>query len=293
MGYLKVITAILIWSSLGIFIRSVEDSTIRIIFYPSVVAGFLQLVILLMSGESKRSLEVLRPGMPLFILMLMPFFSLANTFLFFFAYKHTTITHAVFTHYTAPIFVAVMAPIFLKERTHRDIWIAIMVSSIGLMLTVSTIRTGWGGLLKNDEFTGVIAGILSGISYAFLILIIRRISQTFSPLFIIFIQNAVISIVLLPFVVNSHPLQIMPYMVIMGVIHSTLAPLLYIDGLKTVKANEAAVLGYLEPVGAIVLAMIFLKEVPDLKALIGGVLIVYSGLIVIKGRYGKIDTLKT
>lgn len=34
-----------------------------------------------------------------------------------------------------------------------------------------------------------------------------------------------------------------------------------------------AILGYFEPVGAIILALIFLHEVPDIKALLGGALI--------------------
>lgn len=293
MGYLKIISAILIWSSLGIFLRKIEVSTIRIIFYPSVVAGILQLIILLISGEIKKPLNLEQKMRSLLVLALMPLFSLSNTFLFFFAYRHTTISNAVFTHYTAPIFVALMAPVFLKEMTQKKIWVAIIFSSIGLWLTLGTITSGWGSLLKNGEFIGIVAGLLSGIAYAILILIIRRISQDFSPLLIIFMQNAVISIILLPFVINTpHPPGMMPYMVIMGVIHSTLAPILYIDGLKSVRANDAAVLGYLEPVGAIILAMIFLHEFPDIKALIGGLLILYSGWVVIRGKYGKIEPLE-
>ncbi|GAB4535215.1 MAG: EamA family transporter [Thermodesulfovibrionia bacterium] len=292
MGYLKIISAILIWSSLGIFIRKVGIPTIRVIFYPSLIAGILQLIIILISGEFKKPL-IIKDKRALVILAVMPLLSLANTFLFFFAYKHTTIANAVFTHYTAPIFVALMAPVFLKEVTHRKIWIAIILSSIGLWLTLGTITSGWGMLLKNGELTGIMAGLLSGVAYAILILVIRRVSQEFSPLLIIFMQNAVISIILLPFIINTpHPVSIMPYMVIMGVVHSTLAPILYIDGLKTVRANDAAVLGYIEPIGAIILATIFLHEFPDIKALIGGCLILYSGWMVISGKYGKIEPLK-
>jgi len=102
------------------------------------------------------------------------------------------------------------------------------------------------------------------------------------------VQNSIVSIILLPFVINTpHPLNIMPYMLIMGAIHSTLAPLLYVDGLKSIKANEAAILGYLEPVGAVLLAFIILHEIPGIKALSGGALILYSGILIVSGRGAK------
>lgn len=287
MGYLKIITAILIWSSLGIFVRKIGVPTVRIIFYPATVAGLLQLFLLLMGGHIKRPLSVKIDYKYFTLLLLVPFFFLANMFLFFFAFRHTTIANAVFTHYTAPIFVALMAPVFLKEKIYKNAWIAITLSSLGLWLMLSTFASDWKTIFTGGEVSGIIAGLLSGIAYAFLILIIRKIAPSFSPLFIIFVQNSIVSILLLPFVINTpHTLKIMPYMIIMGVIHSTLAPLLYVNGLKSVKANEAAILGYLEPVGAIILALIFLKEVPDIKALLGGALILYSGFMIVKSRKG-------
>ena len=53
---------------------------------------------------------------------------------------------------------------------------------------------------------------------------------------------------------------------------------------RSVKANEAAILGYFEPVGAILLALIFFREVPGKIALLGGALILYSGYMILKAR---------
>jgi len=49
-----------------------------------------------------------------------------------------------------------------------------------------------------------------------------------------------------------------------------------------VQANRAAVLGYLEPVGAIIFSMIFLSEFPPMNAYIGGGLILLSGFLTVK-----------
>jgi drug/metabolite transporter (DMT)-like permease len=188
----------------------------------------------------------------------------------------------VLTHYTAPIFVALLAPVFLKEKVLKKAWIAIILSSIGLWSILGMPTSGETFSLADRERLGIIAGVLSGLAYALLIIIIREIASKFSTLFIICIQNCLVALILLPFVYTI-PLtvQALPYMLTLGIVHSTLAPFLYVQGFHSVKANEAAILGYLEPVGAIILALVILHEVPGLGALLGGALILLSGYMIV------------
>lgn len=286
MGYLKIITAILIWSSLGILVRKTGLPTLSIVFYPAAIGGALQLLMLLKTGQMRDAVRMPdNSAKSILLLSLVPFFFLANAFLFYFAFTHTTIANAVLSHYTAPVFVALMAPLFLKERILKITWLAIIIASLGLWLILRTPASGELIFLQESHSRGIIAGALSGLTYAFLILIVRGIASRFSALFIIFVQNTVVALILLPFVLASPiPLQSLMYMIIMGVVHSTIASLLYVQGFKTVKANEAAVLGYFEPVGAIILALIFLHEVPGVTALLGGALILFSGFMIVMGR---------
>ena len=286
MGYLKIICAILIWSSLGIFIRKIELPNECIIFYSAAIAGVIQLVVLLVSGilneEKKKNTE---PRSALF-LIISPFFFIANTMLFYFALRNTTIANGVLSHYTAPIFVAIMAPLLLKEKIKRTTWIAIILSSIGLWSILGGTNPFSNISAGSRESLGIIAGAMSGLAYAFLILIVKRIAPVYSSLFITFIQNGITAMILLPFVLGTAvPSQALPYLLIMGIFHSTIAPVLYVQGFRSVKANEAAILGYFEPVGAIILAFVFLHEVPGINALLGGALILYSGYMIIKKRF--------
>jgi drug/metabolite transporter (DMT)-like permease len=270
MGCLKIITAILIWSSLGIFIRKIDLPNHCIIFYTATIAGALQLILLTSSGLLKKVKHSDANSRSALFLVLSPFCFIANTMLFYFAFRNTTIANAVLTHYTAPVFVAILAPLLLKENIHKTTWLAIIFSSIGLWLILSGKPSDTEAFHGNREHLGIIAGALSGLAYAFLILIVRRIASLYSSLFIIFIQNGIVAAVLLPFVFSIHvSLQALPYLITMGVLHSTLAPLLYVQGFRSVKANEAAILGYFEPVGAIILALVVLHEVPGLTALLG------------------------
>ncbi len=285
MGYLKIITAILIWSSLGIFVRKIELPNQCIIFYTSVIAGSIQFILLLSTGLLKKAKQFDSNTRSILFLVLSPLCFTANAMLFYFAFSNTTIANAVLTHYTAPVFVAILAPLLLKERINKTTWLAIVISSIGLWLILGGKKTGIDISHGDREHLGIIAGAMSGLAYAFLILIVRKIAPLFSSLFIIFVQNGIVALILLPFVINIHlSLQFIPYLATLGVVHSTIAPLLYVQGFRSVKAHEAAILGYLEPVGAIILALIFLREIPGFQALLGGALILYSGYMILRSR---------
>lgn len=285
MGYLKIITAILIWSSLGIFVRKIELPNYCIIFYSATVAGLLQFLLLTSTGLLKRAKYAESSKRSALFLVLAPLCFIANTLLFYFAFRNTTISNAVLTHYTAPVFVALLAPLFLKEKIHKTAWLAIILSSIGLWFILGGKNHVAEVSPYGREDLGIIAGALSGLAYALLILTIRRIAALYSSLFITFIQNGIVTLLLLPFVYAVPlPMQSVPYLITMGIVHSTIAPLLYVQGFRSVRANEAAILGYFEPIGATLLALIFFREVPGVQALIGGGLILYSGYMILKRK---------
>jgi drug/metabolite transporter (DMT)-like permease len=273
MASLYIILAIFIWSSLGIIVRMADTHLTYIIFFPSLIAFITQTIILLSTNERKKIPMARR--IP-YLFLLGPVF-LLNSLFFYYSFTHTTIANAVLTHYTAPIFVAVLSPILLRESIDRVIVISIIISTAGLLLMLK------GFSLSEQHIKGITAGVLSGLTYAAIIIIGRTVAQEFSPLIITVFQNLAVVVLLLPFI-KGIPMEIAGYFVILGLIHSTLAPLLYIRGLKEVRANKAAILGYLEPVGAMLFAMIIFEEVPRTMSLFGGILILYSGYLTIRRR---------
>jgi drug/metabolite transporter (DMT)-like permease len=285
MGYIQIITAILLWSSLGIFIRKVEIPLLGLVFYPAAISSVLQLILLSSTGNLRKTFKADSSRHSVLLFIVIPACTFANTFLFYFAFTHTTIANAVLSHYTAPIFVALMAPVFLKEKSHKTTWIAILLSSVGLWLMLWMPSLGGAVSLSAGERQGVIAGACSGLAYALIILMLRTLASRYMSIIIIFIQNSMVAIFLLPFVLNiSVPYQSLPYLFILGIVHSIIAPILYTQGFKSVRANEAAILGYFEPVGATLLAFFFLHESPGIAALFGGALILLSGYLMLKGR---------
>ncbi len=272
MGSFYILSAIFLWSSLGVVVR-LSGVEIHILMFYSLVASLLVQGIILSRKTYRKKIPQFRM---LKYPMILGFFSFLNTFTYFYAFKHTTIANSVLTHYTAPVIVAFLAPLFLKEIITRKIVIAIIIASIGLWIMLD------GFSFKENQMAGIMAGLASGLAYAIIIIFLRIQSQNFNPLVLAFFTNVTITILLLPFI-REFPLKALWSYLFMGIVHSTIAPILYFKGLQHVTANRAAVLGYIEPVGAIIIGIIFLSEHPPSISLVGGALIIFSGYLTLRG----------
>ncbi|GBE31189.1 EamA-like transporter family protein [bacterium BMS3Bbin05] len=286
MPYFYIVAAILIWSSLGLMVRFAAVPVHILIFYSTLFSLMVQSV---MFGRKsyRRSFP---PFKKLHFVFLLSACLLLNTFTFLFAYSRTTIANAVLTHYIAPVVVVFLAVMFLGERITRTVVVSIVLASAGLwvMLGGSTmihcIRGVFtAGIHMTDDLIGIISGLISGVAYAVLIVLARVLTQRFNPYNLVFVQNSFIVVMLLPFV-RTFPVEKIWLFIVMGIMHSTVAPFLYYRGLKDVNANSTAILGYLEPVGAITLSIIFLNELPGAKTILGGILIIISGYLTIRRR---------
>ena len=266
-----VLLAIFLWSSLGVVVRTSGLEIHVLIFYSLAVSVIAQGVIL----SRKQYRQVVFFNRNLKYPAVLGILLCVNSFTFFYAFNHTTIANAVLTHYTAPVFVAFLAPFLLGEKISRKIVLIILLASVGLWIMLD------GFSIQKDQMTGIAAGLLSGVTYAFIIIFLRLHAQKFTPLVLAFFANITIIILLAPFI-REFPVHALWSYVFMGIVHSTIAPILYYKGLQKVSANRAAILGYFEPVCAIIMSAVFLHEIPGLHAIAGGMLIIISGYLTLK-----------
>lgn len=273
-----IIIAMLMWSTLGIIIKTIDIEVSTIIFITAVISSPLLLIYILFINYN-----MLRMVTSSYLLIfLISIIALLNTFTFFYSYKNTTIAYAVITHYTAPFFVSILASIFLKEKITLQVILSLITATIGMYLILNiSIEDFYKQMIEGHSHTlGIVAGTLSGFFYAVLIIFYKKILTFIEPLQASFFQNTFIALLIFPFV--SIPVNIMDYMpqlFLMAILQSTIAPLIYLKGVKKVRANTAAILGYIEPLSAIILSIILLSEQINLMIIIGGLMILLSGLI--------------
>jgi drug/metabolite transporter (DMT)-like permease len=276
-GALCVVGALVLWSSLGLVVRHANIPVHLLIFYSNLLSVFLLAPVAFKRGIPR--------GKPLAKLLMIGPVTLANTFTFFYALQNTTISNALMTHYTAPVMVAVMAALVLGERLTPRVAVSVLIAMVGLWLLLG-VRPAEIVLLwerPDANAMGIGSGLASGIAYACLVILVRALSPGNDPVVLTFLQNVMMVVLLTPFV-REFPAHAAWSFVLVGVVHSSIAPALYFRGMALVQANRAAVLGYVEPVCAIAIGAMFLGEVPGPLALAGGALILYSGYHVISGR---------
>jgi len=214
-------------------------------------------------------------------ILLLAVFLLLNLYFYFLSLRHTTIANAVFSHYTAPVFVALLAPIILHEKFDRWTGIALPLSLAGLFLMLSPHLQLQ---LDRQATRGIVFGIISGLAYAMTLIIAKGLTRGLPPLSIAFWQGIFIVVMLLPIVARlplAVPFSNWMILVVLGLIHCSLAPLMYVSGLTAVRAQHVAIIGYLEPVSTVMMGMVLLRDIPSPLTAVGGMLIFTAGFLVI------------
>jgi drug/metabolite transporter (DMT)-like permease len=286
-NYIKIVVAMLIWSTWGMMIRWLSQPPIVVLFYTAFIASIAVPLVLKARGEF--SLSGVSAVWPLFCVL--AFASIVNNLTYFYALAHTTVSNAVFTHYTAPVFVAVLAPFLIAERLQRVTLISLPLAVSGMMLIV---LAGDGIQLGEEHKWGIIAGTASGFAYAFLIIVSRKLSQMLMHHKAVVVLLWITAAVTAPaaFIVDHHLTTRTVFLLVTGgLMHSTIAPLLYFSALRQVIAQHAAILGYIEPLAAVPLAFMFLSEFPPLIAIFGGFLILLSGYLVVRASAGNLHSI--
>ncbi len=114
-GKFKIITAMLIFGSIGVFVKEIDLSSSQIAFLRGVI-GSLFLICASLFAKQKLSLKSIKQN---FILLILSGAAVGiNWILLFQAYKYTTISNATLSYYFAPIFVIILAPFIFKRKTN-------------------------------------------------------------------------------------------------------------------------------------------------------------------------------
>ncbi len=271
-----------IFSMIGPFIRFINLPPLVIIFYPALFTS----IILFFYFLSTKRFKKLLVGRDVLWLLISSLCILGNTYTFFNAYTITTMANSVLTHYTAPIFAAMLAPFLLKEKLEKVTLVSLVLASIGLFLIASN-----GLAINSQHMTGIIYGSCSGFFYGILILVSKKLINSLKPSVILFYQSTVTVMLISPFI-NQPEFAIEVDQVFMFLVYaltvSILGVTLYLKGLRHVAAQHAGILAYSEPVIVVIIGIIFYSEVPTLKLLIGGLLIIYSGYLILKAEAKRI-----
>ncbi len=102
-------------------------------------------------------------------------------------------------------------------------------------------------------------------------------------------EYSVASIMLLPFVLTSPPpsgAEEWVSLALLGVVNTALTGFLFLSALRTIRADQAAILTYAEPVSAVVFAAVLLDEPLTMATVLGGAAVIAGGIAVVRSSAG-------
>ena len=258
--FLLLLTAFF-WSLGGVLIKSIDWNPVAIAGSRSLIAVFL-FAILRPSVLRKFSWTAVFGGMAYTITVV----------LFVVATKLTTAANAIFLQYTAPIYIALLSPWLLRERVSRLDWILIGVAFGGIALFFCD------GLSLAGVW-GVVAALASGVSYAWLTMLMRR-EKSASPEAAVFIGNLMTVLVAAP--AMWPPVNLghnWPWLLALGVVQLTIPYLLYARAIRHVRALDASIVSMIEPILNPIWVMIAVGEHPAQWSIIGGCIVLGTSLL--------------
>ncbi len=189
---------------------------------------------------------------------------------FFQSIQVSTVAIGTITFSTFPLFLTFLEPLIFHERLRKQSITSAVVLFIGVLITIPEFS------MANHTTIGIIWGMISSFTYAVLTLANRYFSARYAARTICLYEQGSAAIVLLPalFLVEaSWRIQDIAGVAFVGFICTAFAHSLYISAQKSVRAQTAGIVSGMETVYGIVYALLFLGEIPSVRELIGGAVI--------------------
>lgn len=206
----------------------------------------------------------------------------------------TTVASSVVLVTTTPLWVSLMAPIFLGEKTPRIAFLGMGIALLGGVIIAGTDVCIWqsGGLdcqwmpgsSASKTLLGDFLAILGAIAGASYLMIGRHLRKEVSLtpyIFLVYSAAAVFlagTMLVVDGIPPRFPGQVYLWLFLLAVVPQLLGHSIFNWSLKYLPTGYVAINLLGEPVGSIILAYLFLNEVPPVVKIIGAILIL-AGIV--------------
>jgi len=199
-------------------------------------------------------------------------------FFYFLAWIYTSVAKGTIILYTFPIFFTIFGAIFLKEKITKRSFILIVAAFIGTFI----IFFDPGSVLNKGDLIGMLSMLMEAILFSLAMVIFKKESINYSEVEMVFWQNIVGAIIMVPlilFVGFNAPVANMAVVAgYTGILSGLIGFLLFFYALKRLKISHYSLMTYFEVVSSILFAVILLGEKLSWNMLLGGAIIIGTGL---------------
>ena len=273
------IFSVSVFGTIGIFVRwiGLPSSAIALV-RGAVGAAFLLLLAHFRHAPIDRAALCRRWQLLLLSAAMMSF----NWITLFEAYRYTTVATATLCYYMAPIFVTLISPVLLKERLTARKLLCVFLALAGMVFVSGVPQSGLPG---PSEAKGILLALCSAALYAGVILINKYLADV--PAYDrTLLQLACAAAVMIPYILLTEDLSAMSVtplgavlLLIVAVFHTGWCYALYFGSMTVLSAQTVALFSYIDPIVAILLSALLLREPLGWSGILGAALVLGSTLV--------------
>ncbi len=274
---IRLILSMTIFGTIGIFRNYIDLPSSFIAMVRGIVGMlFLLLVILVFKRKNINFKSIKKNLIPL---LLSGVFIGINWILLFEAYRHTTVSTATLCYYMAPVFVILLSPVIFKERFTLKKSLCALAAVLGMFI-ISGI---FGDASSN--VTGIFLGLGAAVFYA-TVIILNKFIKDIEDEEKTMVQLGAAGMSILPYVFLTESVAALSpdstsliLLFVVSILHTGIAYTLYFGSIGNLNVQTAAIFSYIDPVVALILSGVILKEEFTLLHLIGSILILGGAFI--------------
>lgn len=223
------------------------------------------------------------------LLFLRGFIGFLALYAYFYNIAHIPLSEAVVYNKISPIFVAIFAFIFLKEKLHRNIILSIIIAFIGVLF----IAQPENGVFDKYDILGILSGLGAALAYTSIrelrkfydtriIVLSFMLTGSVIPLIIMVVSN--FDIEFLSLISNKFimPTQLIVWINILGLgFFATLSQYLMTKSYEYTNAGIVSSVSYSNIIFSIIVGYFLGDSFPDIFMMIGVILVIISGILII------------
>ncbi len=195
---------------------------------------------------------------------------------YFYALKLSNVALGMLSLFTFPVVTTFLEPFFSKSKfSFVHILLGFMVL-LGIYILAPDFN------FESAHLKGILWGLFSAVCYALRNVILKKHVSNYNGSALMMYQTAFITVLLLPVIFLMETDNItsqFPYLLTLALITTAVGHSLFVRSFKHFSVSTASIIGTSQPVFGIILAFLFLNEIPSLKTYIGGALIIATVII--------------
>ena len=275
---LMLVSSMLIFGTIGVFRRYLPVSSAFLAFSRGVLGG---LCILLFIRLKKKKAPGKLPRRVLLGLIVSGVLIGVNWMLLFEAYNHTTVAVATLCYYMQPTIVMLLSPLIFRERLTVKKGICAAVAIAGMVLVSGVI--GDSGA-RGGDLRGVLLGLGAAVFYS-AVVIMNKMIRGVDPYRKTTVQLLSAGLAMVPYLLltkdfgaESFTPASVALLLVVGVVHTGIAYVLYFGSMDGLRVQSVAILSYIDPVSALLFSALLLREPLSALSVLGAVMIIGSAV---------------